>query len=53
MEQFCTSTANLMISAIFKDLNFNLFDNSSVLCMLVWCKTPWGWSEEDRNMSEY
>jgi hypothetical protein len=30
MDHFCTSAANIMTSAIFKDLNFNLFDNSSV-----------------------
>ena len=30
MNQFCTPTANFMISTVFKDLNFNLFDNSSV-----------------------
>jgi len=35
MDQFCTSTANLMISAIFKDLNFNLFDNSSVFYVIL------------------
>jgi len=30
MDQFSTSTANFIISTIFKDQNFNLFNNSSV-----------------------
>jgi len=43
MDQFYTSTTDFIISTIFKDWNFNLFDNSSVFYTtyaLVWWKPP-------------
>jgi hypothetical protein len=35
IDQFCKSAANFMITKIFKDKKFNLFENSSVFCLFL------------------